>query len=93
VEGKVTFVHRRLWPALVRLAKRFPPERIGQVHDEHTPAGHHVNREIPFPYWVPAEVKAQAEDIGEQEALVALGTWVVAAETPTKRTRRKPQRR
>jgi hypothetical protein len=30
VDGKVTFVHRRLWPALVRLAKRFPPDRIAQ---------------------------------------------------------------
>lgn len=23
--GKVTFIHRRLWPALVRIANRFPP--------------------------------------------------------------------
>ena len=24
VEGKITYVHRRLWPALVKLASRFP---------------------------------------------------------------------
>src|SRR2546425_7047435 len=31
VDGKVTYVHRRLWPALVRLAKRFPKERLAAV--------------------------------------------------------------
>ena len=44
VNGKVTFVHRRLWPALVRVAKRFPPAQIAQVHEEHTASGQHVTR-------------------------------------------------
>src|SRR3982751_6062290 len=35
VGGKVTLVHRRLWPALVRLADRFAAERICQVCNEH----------------------------------------------------------
>lgn len=89
VDGKVTFVHRRLWPALVRLAKRFPPDRIAQVHEEHTPAGRHVNREIPFPDWVPMDVKAQAEGIDEAEALAALGAWVIAPAATLARARRK----
>src|SRR6266478_1216837 len=35
VNDKVTLVHRRLWPALVRLASRFPPHRLAQVREEH----------------------------------------------------------
>ena len=89
VDGKVTFVHRRLWPALVRVAKRFPPNQIGQVREEHTPAGHHVSREVPFPKWVPAEVKEHAEGIGEEEALTALGPWALVPNPSLKGTRRK----
>jgi len=28
VDGKITYVHRRLWPALVRLAARFRKEQL-----------------------------------------------------------------
>ena len=35
VNGKVTFIHRRLWPALARLAKRFTPAQIAKIHEEH----------------------------------------------------------
>src|SRR5262249_27445523 len=31
VKGKVTFVHRRLWPALVCAVKRFPVGRLAKV--------------------------------------------------------------
>jgi hypothetical protein len=72
--GKITLVHRRLWPALVRLAGRFAPEQLAQVRQEHTPSGHHVSREVPFPQWVPPDVAAQAETIGEPEALAVFGS-------------------
>ena len=75
VKGKITLVHRRLWPALVRLASRFPPDRISKVRQEHTSSGRHVNKEVPFPRWVPAEVLKQAKSIGEEEAIAALGQW------------------
>src|SRR5438876_4974789 len=75
VDGKVTLVHRRLWPALVRIAERFSATRIAQVREVHTPSGHHVRREIPFPKWVSTEVKEQAKRIDEKEALTALGAW------------------
>ena len=75
VKGKITLVHRRLWPALVRLAKRFPPDRIAKVRQEHTASGRHVNKEVPFPQWVPPEVKKQARTISEKEAIAALGEW------------------
>ena len=93
VDGKLTLVHRRLWPALVRVADRFPATRIAKVRDEHTPSGHHVSREVPFPKWVPTEVKEQAKSIGEQEALTALGPWTLLSEPPLKGTRRKRRAR
>jgi len=77
IDGKVTLVHRRLWPSLVRAAGRFSPARIAQVREAHTPSGKHVSREVPFPKWVPSEVKQQAKGIGEQEALMALGPWTL----------------
>ncbi|HLO00958.1 MAG TPA: hypothetical protein VK208_21040 [Pyrinomonadaceae bacterium] len=75
VNGKVTLVHRRLWPALVRVAKRFPSRRIAQVIQEHTASGRHITREVPFPKWVPAAAREQAKKMSEKEALAALGTW------------------
>jgi hypothetical protein len=78
VNGKITLVHRRLWAALVRVAKRFPSAQIAQVHEEHSASGRHITREIPFPKWVPAEVMKQAKSLSEEEALAALGPWALA---------------
>jgi hypothetical protein len=75
VNGKITLIHRRLWPALVRVAKRFPKNQVAQVRQEHSASGHHVNREVPFPKWVPVEVRERAKGISEREALSALGPW------------------
>jgi hypothetical protein len=79
VNGKVTFIHRRLWPALVRAAKRFPSTQIAQVHEEHTASGRHVTREVPFPQWVPPKVREQAKGMSEKEALSALGPWALSS--------------
>jgi hypothetical protein len=54
VEGKVTYVHRRLWPALVKLAGRFSRDQLARVREEHTSSGAHRSRREPFPDWVPA---------------------------------------
>ncbi len=80
VEGKITIVHRRLWPARGKLAARFPAARLAQVRQEHTDSGSHVNHETPFPDWVPAEVVKEAKAMREADALRALGDWL-----PTKR--------
>jgi hypothetical protein len=89
VDGKVTLVHRRLWPALVRVAGRFRPDQIAQVREEHTPSGRHAANVVPFPKWVPAEVKEEAEGISESEALAALGPWTAVPDSPLRQTRRK----
>src|ERR1017187_1409764 len=39
IGGKITLVHRRLWPALIRAAGRFPRERLSRVEPEHTETG------------------------------------------------------
>lgn len=75
IDGKVTLVHRRLWPALVRSAKHFSQESLAKVGEEHTAAGKHVSRKIAFPEWVPAEVSKLAAQLSEDEALEALGPW------------------
>ncbi len=76
VNGKITFIHRRLWPALVGAAKRLPKERLAQVREVHSDSGRHVVTEVAYPRWVPAEVKAEASKLSEAEALSKLGDWV-----------------
>jgi hypothetical protein len=75
VGGKITYVHRRLWPALVRVAKRFPAANLAQIHEVHTASGRHVNQEIQFPDWVPGAVATQALTLDEQRAVSLLGSW------------------
>jgi hypothetical protein len=92
VDGKVTLVHCRLWPALVRLAHRYPSERLAQIHDEHSARGHHVAKAIAFPHWVPAHVIEQASALSEEEACAMMGRWCGAAghglPSPSRRSRR-----
>lgn len=68
VEGKITYVHRRLWPALVKLASKFPRAQLARVWDEHTPSGAHRSRCVAFPAWVPTDVARQAESLPQSEA-------------------------
>jgi len=79
VERKVTFVHRRLWPALVRLAATLGRERLTAIKQEHTRSGAHRNVRTPFPAWVPREVNAAARDLSESEARAQLGSWTLEA--------------
>jgi hypothetical protein len=73
VDGKVTYVHRRLWPALVRLASRFPRAALAKVWSEHTPSGAHVSRRIVYPRWVPLEVRKEAAGLTPETAEAQLG--------------------
>src|SRR5205085_8745956 len=68
IDGKLTYVHRRLWPTLVKLASRFGKERLAKVWEEHTASGAHVSRSIPFPKWVAAEVLEEAKQLSIQNA-------------------------
>jgi hypothetical protein len=85
VDGKVTYVHRRVWPALVRLASRFRRSQLAKVWNEHTATGAHRSRRVPFPEWVPATVLREAEGLSIAAAEQALPSCLRA----TQRTRRR----
>ena len=72
VNGKVTLVHRRVWPALVRLADRFTPKQLAALHEEHTASGAHKVQEQPFPDWVPDDVLRAAERLSVEQAFSQL---------------------
>jgi hypothetical protein len=73
VEGKVTLVHRRLWPALARLAPQLDAKRTCRIVQVHTDSGHHETREQPFPDWAPPDVLAAAAKLDDDEARRQLG--------------------
>ena len=62
VGGKVTYVHRRLWPVLVRLAGQFDAGRLAAIREVHTTAGKHKVEGAAFPNWVPSGVRRAAAE-------------------------------
>ncbi|MEO8102588.1 MAG: hypothetical protein ABI790_08680 [Betaproteobacteria bacterium] len=88
IGGKVTLVHRRLWPALVRLADAFAPEQLARVREEHTASGRHATHEVPYPDWVPADIHRQASRLSADAARALLGDLPGLAGKAAKRQRR-----
>jgi len=76
VQGRITYVHRRLWPAVVRLAERFPEANLAQLEEIHTASGKHAIKETKFPDWVSRDISLQACELDEASALDQLGPWV-----------------
>ncbi len=76
IAGKITFVHRRLWPALVRASGRLVTERLAQLREIHSTSGRHVIEEVPFPDWVPSSARTAARRLSEEAALSALAAWI-----------------
>ncbi len=76
VNGKVTLVHRRVWPALVRVADRFAPKQLAALHEEHTASGAHRVHEQPFPEWVPEDVLVAAGELSSEEAWAVLPAFL-----------------
>jgi hypothetical protein len=68
IAGRATMVHRRLWPAIVKLAGHFHPDQLARVRQEHTASGKHRNHLTPYPQWVPAEAVEEAGRLSMQEA-------------------------
>jgi hypothetical protein len=84
VNGKVTYVHRRLWPALVKLAARFRKEQLAKTWNEHTPTGAQRLRRQAFPKWVPSEVLQQAARLSIPDAERMLSPWLPLGESRTR---------
>ncbi len=72
INGKVTYVHRRLWPAIVHLADKLGPERVAAIREVHTPSGKHRAEMRLFPDWVPEDVKRASRQLTEEEAISQL---------------------
>jgi hypothetical protein len=74
VDGKITLVHRRVWPALVRLARDgvLAAERLASLQQEHMPTGEHRNVVTPFPDWVDEETADAAKKLTAEQARSAV---------------------
>jgi hypothetical protein len=88
IDDKVTVVHRRLWPALVRLERRFTRRQLAQIHQEHTANGKHANRLVAFPDWVPQGVRSEAGQMSDEEAERVLAGVLEHARNRAQRRRR-----
>jgi hypothetical protein len=77
VAGKVTYVHRRLWPAMVRLAPTIGAGRLASIREVHTPAGAHQVEQTPLRRWVSAAVRAEAAKLtmGQARDAVSQDLW------------------
>jgi hypothetical protein len=73
-DGKITLVHRRLWPALVKMAHTFDGARLSTIREEHTSTGAHRVTTIKFPDWVSDDVHEFAKCISMAEAEEQLGS-------------------
>jgi hypothetical protein len=72
IDGKVTFVHHRIWPAIVRMASELNRARIAAISETHGGGAHRVVT-VEYPGWVPAETRTLARRISIDEALRMLG--------------------
>jgi hypothetical protein len=74
VDGKVTFAHRKMWPALVRLGHDgvIATEQLSSVQQEHMPTGEHRNIVTPFPDWVDDTTASAAAKLAADKARAQL---------------------
>ena len=77
VDGKLTLIHRRLWPSLARLVEdgRIASARMTKVTQEHTESGRHEKHEEPFPDWMPPGLQLP----NAATAMVLLGAPLAAS--------------
>jgi hypothetical protein len=68
IDHKVTYVHRRVWPALVKLSSRFNKLDLAWIQEKHLPNGKHKVVKVAFPRWVPAEIIEKSRELGKREA-------------------------
>jgi hypothetical protein len=76
IDDKITYAHRRVWPALVRLGGRIGARRLDRHDQEHTASGAHRTVTTRFPRWVPPDVAREATGLSEEEALAVLAPFV-----------------
>jgi hypothetical protein len=73
VDQKVTYVHRRVWPALVRLSSKLNKRDLASIREEHLQSGKHRVVRTAFPRWAPADVIEESKHLSERQAELLLG--------------------
>jgi hypothetical protein len=76
LDGKVTYIHQRLWPAIVRLADSLDRTKLAAIQEEHKASGAHKVHLIAFPKWVPKKIQQAAKKLSERQAISQLGEWI-----------------
>jgi len=72
IDGKVTYVHRRLWPALVLLSENFRAERLAPIREIHTATGKHKVATTKFSQWIPAAEIRRSRTLSSEKAIAQL---------------------
>ena len=72
IDRKVTYVHRRLWPALARLSGDFKAERLAPIREIHTATGKHRIETVAFSKWVSADVRRKGASLSVEKARALL---------------------
>src|SRR5688572_22975958 len=72
IDRKVTYVHRRLWPALTRLSGSFEADRLAALREIHTAAGKHTIEKVAFSKWVSADVRRKSASLSVEKATTLL---------------------
>lgn len=85
IDNKITLVHRRLWPALMRISPRFDAARLAVISEEHTASGAHRVTSQNFLDWVPADVRAAAKQLSETEAIEQLAPLLASVKVVRKK--------
>ena len=75
-KGRITYIHRRLWPFFVHLSSNFPKHSLDKVREIHLPSGRHTRQDIAFPDWVPEKVTAIAGNLSLEEAEKGIAIWL-----------------
>jgi hypothetical protein len=79
IDGKITFVHARLWPALVRLAEEIGAQRLAAIQEVHSASGAHRARSTSIRRWVADDVRLSGEQLSRDDAVAMLGSVLAAA--------------
>ena len=68
IDRKVTYVHRRMWSALVKLSDELNESDLAAIREEHLPSGRHRLVVTQFPTWVPDKVLAKSKRLTYRQA-------------------------
>jgi hypothetical protein len=76
IDGKITYIHCRLWAACARLADVLGAARFDLIRSIHTDKGHHRSERVPVTEWLPSGVVKEAAVLSEDEARLVLNRWL-----------------